>query len=609
MKHLLLASLLFSLSALAQEEIFQGELYQAVEDYQSEDKAKEAIHLIDGKSQKIYRLQFKDDKIPAELKELKAGAKYKVKGKKASSSAVDYLSSEEVAALETVTYPTTTLKGTRKVLGVRVNFADAPAVCTDTSAATLLFDAANSQSSRKYFQTVSRNMLDITGDIATVTISSTIAGATCDYNGWANLANQVLAANGVVLSNYNHRMYMLPSTVPCSWSGLGNVSGANTWVKSCNGYIMSHELGHNFGLAHASFGTSEYGDSSDTMGNSYRQFNSAHRHQLGWVANEKIQTVSNLGTYRISTLNEDPALQSLPQVIRIARPATSEFIYLSYRSAVGAFDTSLGTTYLNKLNIHRYRGSGYSKTFFLAAPDVGGSYDLAEGDYTINVISKDASSIEFSLSTNENCIENAPTLTLPAEFVVKAGANIASSLSLKNNHSLACNNQIFDLSITPHASISAALNPNMLDLAYGAFGSANFSLGVLASAASGSYTLPVKAINRDNPLILASGSLKVRVDATAPSVPLNVAVSLRKNAVTVTYSASTDNVAMGNYIILRNGIVIGQSAGTSYVDSGVPSGTHSYQVKAVDSAGNESAASAAAMITVGSSGTGGKGRR
>lgn len=91
-------------------------------------------------------------------------------------------------------------------------------------------------------------------------------------------------------------------------------------------------------------------------------------------------------------------------------------------------------------------------------------------------------------------------------------------------------------------------------------------------------------------------------DTTAPSVPGNVAASADSSSqVTVSWSASTDNVGIASYRLRRDGAdVAGATAltGTSYADTGrSPSTTYSYTVSAVDAAGNRSAESAPASAT------------
>ena len=82
-------------------------------------------------------------------------------------------------------------------------------------------------------------------------------------------------------------------------------------------------------------------------------------------------------------------------------------------------------------------------------------------------------------------------------------------------------------------------------------------------------------------------------DTTPPSVPTNVAAAaLGSSSIKVTWTASTDNVAMGGYKVYRNSSQVGTSATTNYANTGLSaSTTYSYTVSAYDGTGNSSAQS------------------
>jgi len=82
-------------------------------------------------------------------------------------------------------------------------------------------------------------------------------------------------------------------------------------------------------------------------------------------------------------------------------------------------------------------------------------------------------------------------------------------------------------------------------------------------------------------------------DTTLPSIPTNVtATALSMTSIRVAWTASTDNVGVAGYNIYRNGVYLGASAMTAYVDNGLLPGTkYSYNVSAYDAAGNVSAQS------------------
>ena len=88
-------------------------------------------------------------------------------------------------------------------------------------------------------------------------------------------------------------------------------------------------------------------------------------------------------------------------------------------------------------------------------------------------------------------------------------------------------------------------------------------------------------------------------DTTPPSVPTNLQSSkVASTSLTVSWTASTDDVAVASYRILRNGSQVGTSTNTSYNDSGLtPGTTYAYTVVAVDSSNNASAESQQLLVT------------
>ena len=88
-------------------------------------------------------------------------------------------------------------------------------------------------------------------------------------------------------------------------------------------------------------------------------------------------------------------------------------------------------------------------------------------------------------------------------------------------------------------------------------------------------------------------------DTTAPSVPTGLAASSRTSgSIGLTWTASTDNVGVAGYQVLRNGTQVGTTTTASFTDVGLTASTqYSYTVKAYDAAGNVSAASAALSVS------------
>ena len=88
-------------------------------------------------------------------------------------------------------------------------------------------------------------------------------------------------------------------------------------------------------------------------------------------------------------------------------------------------------------------------------------------------------------------------------------------------------------------------------------------------------------------------------DTQPPSVPTGLAASgVTDVQATLSWSASSDNVAVAAYLLYRDGALVRTTRSTSVTDTGLsPSTTYSYEVAALDYANNLSARSAALAVT------------
>ncbi len=122
--------------------------------------------------------------------------------------------------------------------------------------------------------------------------------------------------------------------------------------------------------------------------------------------------------------------------------------------------------------------------------------------------------------------------------------------------------------------------------------------------ANGDYTLQVNSYDAAGHVSPTPDSHKVTVkigDKQAPTVPAGVTATANAyNKVTVGWKASTDNIAVSSYNVLRNGVSVGQvtSPTTTFTDNNVMASTsYSYTVTAMDPSGNVSGPSSAAVVT------------
>lgn len=89
-------------------------------------------------------------------------------------------------------------------------------------------------------------------------------------------------------------------------------------------------------------------------------------------------------------------------------------------------------------------------------------------------------------------------------------------------------------------------------------------------------------------------------DTTLPTTPgTPVATSITSSQAGLTWTASTDNIGVLRYDIVRNGSVIASVSGTSYTDATVAGGSvYTYQVVAYDAAGNSASSGTLEVTTL-----------
>ena len=289
------------------------------------------------------------------------------------------------------------VSGEQKAIIVRVNFPDLPADCSlDQITGIMWTGDVNQQNVSSYYEEATYGAItfppdtnqDGKPDIVDVSIDA-LAADGCDYfYGWTLPAEDAARAKGVNFDLYSHRIFVFPKkNLPCCWWGKGTLGcvgkeGAicRSWIRYCNvGGVYAHELGHSFGMHHARLDYNydgvtddEYGDETDIMGPSdggYKHFNAPHKALMGWLPEERIQTVTETGVYEIAALEVQPEdlMVSTPtsiQAIRIPVEGQSNtFLYVALRSSkVGNYSDALSNT----PGTHIYRhveGAGYLSGF------------------------------------------------------------------------------------------------------------------------------------------------------------------------------------------------------------------------------------------------------
>jgi hypothetical protein len=105
-------------------------------------------------------------------------------------------------------------------------------------------------------------------------------------------------------------------------------------------------------------------------------------------------------------------------------------------------------------------------------------------------------------------------------------------------------------------------------------------------------------------LAVSSAGADVRIsfvpDTDPPTQPGSFkATALDANRIALSWTASTDNVGVSGYRVLRGGTQIATVTGTTFTDTGLsPATSYAYQVIAFDAAGNTSTAASASATTM-----------
>ena len=258
----------------------------------------------------------------------------------------------------------------KRVAVVLFNFSNDTTQPIDAAKAKeLVFSGASS--SNAYYKEVSfgvRSLVgtrDATGDVfGWYTLDQTNAG--CAYQDWGTAARAKAQAAGVDLSGYDHVVHYFPKTSTCQFSGVGQLPGKYNWINASGSQTIAHELGHNFGVHHASSyrcvdnnvpvaigGTctaNEYGDPFDVMGSGYRHLNGYQKEKLGFLETSNVQTVTAAGSFNIAPLEQKA---TGAQLLRFPIPGTSDVYYVEYRQPFG-FDSFRTTDPVaNGVLIHR----------------------------------------------------------------------------------------------------------------------------------------------------------------------------------------------------------------------------------------------------------------
>jgi hypothetical protein len=333
---------------------------------------------------------------------IELGARVRVRGTLVSDELLEVASVELLDhGLGSVSEPLVT--GQRRVAAIMITFRDDPTMPI-TAAGLQSRLVTSSGSVHNYFQETSHGQLGLTGvhhpagDVyGWYTIDHDSTG--CLTWQWALAARAAAAADGFVLSAYDHVIYVLGGPRNCSWSGLATLGGNQSWVKAnkASTRVIAHELGHNLGLHHASSvrckqdgipvvlsdqcSVKEYGDPFDNMGGKLRQVSAYHKARLGWIPAANVRALTKTGTYTLlSAETAASGSQALTIPYGSIPGAFGDYSYsIEYRRPYGRFDNFAETSpVVNGVSIRLVPSALYRQTRLLdMTPETSGVGDGA----------------------------------------------------------------------------------------------------------------------------------------------------------------------------------------------------------------------------------------
>lgn len=480
---------------------------------------------------------------------------------------------------------------------------------SEQSARSEVFTAANSASA--FYQEESYGEISLTGKLREDgdvfgEFSVSVSTAGCPYSEWLSKANEAATAAGINLSGYQNLIYAMPFQAGCPWSGIAGLDSNWAMINGNFGSgVVAHELGHDLGLLHAGSLTctsagvrvqisdnctsAEYGDPFDVMGSTF-----VARHNSGWnlaklniLGPENIETIESSGTYSMRSAlhpTTETTVLRIPHERSFDGSVTSWY-YLEVREKGGVFEnvddatmTGVSIRIAPNLNLGPETlllDANPATATFEDAPLAAGETFDAGGPVQIKTLSAGGGKATVSITLDEE----APSA--PADLTATGGVNgvqlgwQASSDNLGVDHYLVFRDGSF-VGTSPSTSF------------------------VDSSAAVGDHEYVVYAEDGNGNRSAASNSAEgtVTPDEEPPTTPTDLTATVGLEGVQLEWEASTDDLGVDHYVVLRGGSQTGTALSDSFLDPLAPAGDLEYVIYAEDAAGNRSDTSEPVSLTV-----------
>lgn len=292
-------------------------------------------------------------------------------------------------------------------------------------------------------------------------------------------------------------------------------------------------------------------------------------------------TDSRGNTFDVQTYNFGPdgTPPSAPSSLAYSRSGSTEIV-LSWSAAtdnngVHAYDV--------------YRNGIYLATTPATVTGYTDATAIAGQGYTYQVVARDLAGntafagITVSGGGNDDTTPPTPSTSLNASATGPTGIALSWAASTDN------------VGVTSYAILRSGVSVATV-------GGTTTSWSDTGLTPSTAYTYQVVAYDAAGNASAASTAVTVttQADLSAPTTPgTPTATGIGSSQVTLSWTASTDNVGVLRYDVLRNGSVVGTASGTTFTDMTVAAATtYTYAVRALDAAGNNSTSGGLTVTTL-----------
>lgn len=503
----------------------------------------------------------------------------------------------------------------------------------------------NPDSIQDYFKQNSADQLTFAGHLNTtgdvfgpVTVPYQSSSA-CNYAQWLTSAEGQILSAGYNSANYDFVILVSPSATSCS--NPGYASGKWVYISSAGSFTtrtVGHEVGHTFGLQHASgwycysgasqvtLGSScvpqEYADQFDIMGNSgKRLLNSYHQDQLGWLAASSVQDVTSpLAQYTLYPLHASPGSPAALRSLRVFRDYTAgvgaEYYYIEYRQPFGTvFDNfAAGDPAVTGISIRIAKDPsvGYQSHMVDANPSnpvvwadapfaVGRTLSDPTRGIQIRVVSIAADRSNAVVEVTQNCTRRQPNISV-APFLGwgKAGSSIQYTVTVTNTDSPQCGNSAFSLIPTLPAGWTSSASPSSATIA--PIGVAPITLTITSpvNAVDGPASFNLVTTNTSSGQNKTT-SINYTIDSVAPVINIDAPADgmiLSSNTSFQAHASTTDAGSVSTVEVYLDSQLLARCSpydrfagcGATINPTTLVAGSHTIRYTAIDAALNSSEA-------------------